>query len=81
MRKEIILVTPRDAEKEINISPSTIEAISNNGYLTKYWVDARFYYNQAEINCLKGLDITALLGFGGDILGTCKELEYRLSKL
>jgi hypothetical protein len=79
--RNITLLNPIEAQKICNIIPSSLESIYNNGHIKKYWYDARFYYNKDEIECLVGLDSTALLGYGGDIIGERKKLKLKLNTL
>ena len=80
--KNITLLTPMDAQKICNVIPSSLDAIHNNGYLKKYWYDASFFYDKGEIECLIGLDVSALLNFKGinDFIEANTQLENRLKK-
>jgi hypothetical protein len=79
----IEIITPLEAEEICNISTSMLEAIYNQGYIKKYWYDARFFYRKDEVICLIGIDKGALLGFKDthDMAKAQAELKVRLNKI
>lgn len=66
------LMHPVDAAKELNTSSHGLEALANSTFLEKQWgykningKSADWWYLKKQIEELKGLDTSALLGYRG----------------
>ena len=66
-------IHPLDAEKQLNSTMHTIEALSNTDFLPKQhgWMSkngktSEWWYYKTDVEKLMGMDLAALLGFKGE---------------